>query len=443
MKRILILTANPKDIGRLRLDEEIREIEAGLQRARSRDQFEIITKWAVRIDDLRRALLDYEPEIVHFSGHGAGNEGLALENNAGQMQLVSTDSLARLFKLFANQVECVLLDGCYSEIQATAIAQHIPYVIGTSYGIGDRAVIEFAVGFYDALAAGRSIEDAYQFGSVAIQLEGIPEYITTVLIKRGELKLQRYDQGLKQYEEELSKAVAVKQKYPLSQETRYRLERLRSVLGITKEDVEAIETRIEDIEEIRLAVSNQSIQNCQRLAQAIVRRIGATDFTPIPSPQFPNNSLWEITLPATGLQLATQNAIFYLSQEINPKLNDQLKQITQQKTGAFLIFASVTDTCPQGLAPLQVIWFSPSSLMEMIAIPENEQLVWLARFLFGQINVVTLPGMLPYKAKGIAKLFFGRENELERITCGEQKGGIIIGAHRSGKTSFLEKLTGM
>lgn len=46
---------------------------------------------------------------VHFSGHGSGSSGLALENNSGQMQLVSTESLASLFKLFQNKIECVLL----------------------------------------------------------------------------------------------------------------------------------------------------------------------------------------------------------------------------------------------------------------------------------------------------------------------------------------------
>jgi hypothetical protein len=72
MKKILILAANPINTDRLRLDEEVREIQAALERPRSREQFELITRWAVRIDDLRRTLLDYEPQIVHFSGHGKG-----------------------------------------------------------------------------------------------------------------------------------------------------------------------------------------------------------------------------------------------------------------------------------------------------------------------------------------------------------------------------------
>lgn len=173
-----MLTANPKNTDRLRLEEEVREIEHALERARRRDQFEIIPRFAVRVDDLRRALLDHEPHIVHFSGHGAGRNGLALEDNSGTMKLVSTAALARLFSLFKNEVECVFLNACYSEEQAEAIYQHINYVIGMNQAIGDRAAIEFAKGFYDALGAGRSIEVAFEIGCTAIDLENIPESST-------------------------------------------------------------------------------------------------------------------------------------------------------------------------------------------------------------------------------------------------------------------------
>lgn len=185
MKKILILAANPKDTTKLRLDEEVREIQEGLQRSRRRDQFAIISRWAVRTDDLRRALLDHEPQVVHFLGHGAGAKGLILEDDVGQMKLVSASSLARLFKLFQDKVECVVLNACYSEVQAEAIQQHIDYVIGMNQAIGDRAAIEFAVGFYDGLGAGRSYADAFEFGLSAIDLEGIPETATPQLKQRS------------------------------------------------------------------------------------------------------------------------------------------------------------------------------------------------------------------------------------------------------------------
>lgn len=185
-RKILILAANPKTTTSLRLDEEVREIDAGLRRSKQREQFDLRQHWAVRVRDLRRALLDEKPQIVHFSGHGAGNSGLALENETGKVQLVDAEALAELFKLFATEIECVVLNACYSEVQAETIVKHIPYVIGMEQAVGDQAAIEFAVGFYDALGAGESIEFAYKLGCKAIQLAGIPEHLTPKLKKKPE-----------------------------------------------------------------------------------------------------------------------------------------------------------------------------------------------------------------------------------------------------------------
>lgn len=186
VKRILVVAANPKHTSRLRLDEEVREIRAGLQRAKNRDLFEFEQRWAVRTRDLRQALLEVEPHIVHFCGHGSDSGGLFVENEVGQPQLIEVQALAGLFELCASHVQCVLLNACYSEIQAKAIHQHIDYVIGMNQAIGDRAAIEFAIGFYDALGAGRDTEAAYKFGCNAIALEGISEYLTPVLEARSD-----------------------------------------------------------------------------------------------------------------------------------------------------------------------------------------------------------------------------------------------------------------
>jgi CHAT domain len=164
MKKILILSANPKRTDKLRLDEEVRDIELGLERSRRRDQFEIKTKWAVRWEDVRRAMVDFEPQVVHFSGHGAGEDGLVMEDASGQMQLVTKDALSRLFRLFKNSTECVVLNACYSEVQARAIYEHIDCVIGMNSTVQDSAAKEFAVGFYDGLGAGYSSQRAFDLG---------------------------------------------------------------------------------------------------------------------------------------------------------------------------------------------------------------------------------------------------------------------------------------
>jgi hypothetical protein len=183
-RKILILSANPRGTIKLRLDQEMREIKEGLRRAKKRDQYSIDIAEAVRYRDIHRAILDYEPHIIHFCGHGAGEEGLMFEDEAGQVKLVDAQALAGLFDLFADQIECVVLNACYSKVQAEEIARHINYVVGMSKEIGDRAAIEFAVGFYDALGAGRSVEFAYKLGCNAIRIAGIAEHLIPVFINK-------------------------------------------------------------------------------------------------------------------------------------------------------------------------------------------------------------------------------------------------------------------
>ncbi|MFM6451190.1 MAG: CHAT domain-containing protein [Planktothrix sp.] len=180
LKTILILAANPTNTSRLRLDEEIREIDEGLRRANKRQQFKLEQKWAVRSRDFYRAMLDFQPQIVHFCGHGTGEDGIVLEDERGQSILLQTDSLSAMFEVFAeNGLECVVLNACYSEVQATCISQHIDYVIGMNRAIGDKAAINFTVAFYDTLAAGKDVETAFKLG--CSQLINLKEDQTPVL----------------------------------------------------------------------------------------------------------------------------------------------------------------------------------------------------------------------------------------------------------------------
>lgn len=187
IKKILILSANPKGTPPLRLAEEVREIDTALRQAKNRDQFVLEQRWAVRYGDVQKALLDIEPHIVHFSGHGAGEAGLVFEDEIGQAKLIDAEALTSLFNLFAHQVECVVLNACYSEVQAEAILEHIKYVIGMSQAIGDKAAIEYSVGFYYALASGQSIEFAHKSGCVAIKTAGIAESLTPVMKTKNTL----------------------------------------------------------------------------------------------------------------------------------------------------------------------------------------------------------------------------------------------------------------
>ena len=188
MQKILILSAIPDG---LRLDKEIRDIIEAIKRAVKRDKWEIQVRTAVRPQDIRRALAEELPQIVHFCGHGMEDGSLVLEDDLGNHKAVSPLGLAALFKLHANHVKCVLLNACNSSKSALAISQHINYTIGMNQPIGDKGAMIFATGFYDGLGYENPdsvdiIHRAFEEGLVAIQMDDVSQGQIPVLKRKVE-----------------------------------------------------------------------------------------------------------------------------------------------------------------------------------------------------------------------------------------------------------------
>ncbi|MEM8721766.1 MAG: NACHT domain-containing protein [Cyanobacteria bacterium P01_G01_bin.39] len=169
MKTILILASNPRED--LRIDREIRDLTSAIEISKNSDEYSVVIRLAVRPGDLHDIFDRYPPHIVHFSGHGEAEAGLVLESDDSGEQIITNKALSGLFNLFAKDSECVLLNACTTEIQADVIKQYVPYVIGTSREILDRAAYLFSVGFYTALGNGESIEVCFARGCNAIELE--------------------------------------------------------------------------------------------------------------------------------------------------------------------------------------------------------------------------------------------------------------------------------
>lgn len=163
--KLLILSSNPRRD--LNLEREFSDLTSAVRRL---GKFEVEYRLGIRAQELPQQLAEHNPQFVHFSGHGAGAQGLVFQDEDGQEQLVSTEVLARLFEVFTDKVNCVVLNACDSDHQAKAIVEHINYVVGMSQPIMDQAAHTFSVGFYEGLAEGRSIDQAYELGCIAIQI---------------------------------------------------------------------------------------------------------------------------------------------------------------------------------------------------------------------------------------------------------------------------------
>ena len=162
---IMFLSANPLDTHRLRLDEEMREIQSTIQAGRERDRLAFRSLTAVRPRDISQALLDLTPQIVHFAGHGGGLEGsFAAEDPGGLAHLIPVDGLVQVFRTAGRSVQSVIVNACDTDLLARALAEVVPFVIGMREPVGDRSAIHFSTGFYQALAAGLPVEDAFDLG---------------------------------------------------------------------------------------------------------------------------------------------------------------------------------------------------------------------------------------------------------------------------------------
>jgi hypothetical protein len=168
--RILVLQANSDSDNVLQLNREVRQIKRTFSNTISWD-VEIVQEGAVQARDLQELFMRHKPEIVHFSGHGTDRGELMLETNEDTSEPVSVKALGGIFSSLGENVCCVMLNACYSSRQANAIAKWVPYVIGMSSRITDDASIAFSTSFYQALAFGKHIDQAFCIGKHQLELE--------------------------------------------------------------------------------------------------------------------------------------------------------------------------------------------------------------------------------------------------------------------------------
>ncbi|GAA3453766.1 hypothetical protein GCM10018962_55990 [Dactylosporangium matsuzakiense] len=153
----------------LRSDLEMRKVREKLQRSRDRERFRLEWCPAARFEDISQALIDYEPQIVHFSGHGDENGNLCVEDELGDRDLVTPEGLADLFGQHRDSLRCVVVNACHSVQLAETLATRIQYTVGMRNMIADDASIQFSVGFYEGLFGGLPIPRAFARGCAHVR----------------------------------------------------------------------------------------------------------------------------------------------------------------------------------------------------------------------------------------------------------------------------------
>ncbi|HEX8068913.1 MAG TPA: CHAT domain-containing protein [Pyrinomonadaceae bacterium] len=170
--KILYVAANPVNTGHLRLQEEARDLEERIRQAPHREAFAVIHCLAARPRDLLRGLQEVQPHVLHFSGHGTAAKEIVLQDDDGASRPIAPQVLAGLVNLFSANLKVAVMSCCFGRSQAKALSQVLDFTIGMNKPISDSAAVEFSATFYQVLAAGGSVRQAFEAARLLTSREG-------------------------------------------------------------------------------------------------------------------------------------------------------------------------------------------------------------------------------------------------------------------------------
>jgi hypothetical protein len=172
---VLFFAANPRDQQQLSLDEEVRTIKEMISKSKHRDVIDFRSCWAVRPGDILQYINQYQPTIVHFSGHGSSNDELVLMDKNSNTKLIPMNSIVQAMSVANDDLRLVFFNTCHSKNQASNVVQHIECAIGMNASITDDAAQAFSAQFYSSIGFGLSVDKSFKQAKAALLLEGIGE----------------------------------------------------------------------------------------------------------------------------------------------------------------------------------------------------------------------------------------------------------------------------
>ncbi|WP_197514500.1 CHAT domain-containing protein, partial [Mycobacterium sp. E342] len=193
--RVLGLVASPRGMPALDVAAEQERLSKALAGPIREGLVEL--EWLVQAswDDVQDKLLAPRKwHVLHFIGHGdydtTTDQGqIALVGEGGQANLVGADQLADLLYQPDGTLRLVVLNSCssgeegsqdvFSGTAAALVRGGISAVAAMQFSVSDRAAIDFARGFYSAIAHGRDVDDAVVEGRKSILgAPGTLEWVT-------------------------------------------------------------------------------------------------------------------------------------------------------------------------------------------------------------------------------------------------------------------------
>jgi formylglycine-generating enzyme required for sulfatase activity/outer membrane protein assembly factor BamD (BamD/ComL family) len=199
--RILGMAVSLEDQTELEINNEKQRINEALKNLQDNGIVELTWLSGQTWRDLAKAMRTGPWNIFHFIGHGGFDQGrnegyIDLAKEGGGIHRISANDLKKLLADH-HDLRLVILNSCegargcerdLNSSTAAILAQRgVPAVLAMQYKITDRAAIEFARTFYEALADGLPVDAAVGESRKAISIEvaNTVEWGTPVLYMRS------------------------------------------------------------------------------------------------------------------------------------------------------------------------------------------------------------------------------------------------------------------
>jgi len=186
---ILYLVNDPDHLKSSLANKEINSIKHRLLIGKCSCKYELIPKNIKTLEDFQRAMLEVRPSIVHFSGYATQEDKLVFQDHTGEVINIEPSSLCKLFTQFSDKLELVILNACYSKLQAESIVSEIKYVVGIEGGVDKVLSMDFVNGFYQALSYGTSIKKAFALAINLLELKNQKYAEDIILLEQDETPL--------------------------------------------------------------------------------------------------------------------------------------------------------------------------------------------------------------------------------------------------------------
>jgi len=184
--RILYGTATPD--GDLRVNQEIRRVEAAVRAAVHRDQVSIRHAPDITSGDLLDYVTSFRPHVVHFSGHANAEE---LVFDAGSVEGVERRVPISVFMEALSAADeppqLVVLNACESAENLQPLLAGVPIAIGMKASVGDADAITFATRFYRAVADGQSVQGALSLASADMKMNGLDDFDLPTIVTADDI----------------------------------------------------------------------------------------------------------------------------------------------------------------------------------------------------------------------------------------------------------------